>query len=91
VVIWVIGKIEENICNLTIRHPTYPSGFLSLALEARGGVTNIEGMKQGHCSRCIRTKKCTDGINTYKLEVLSHTPIPNLSRHLQRDVKITIR
>ena len=38
VVMSVISKIKERIRNLTIRLPSFPSGFLSLALEARGVV-----------------------------------------------------
>ena len=64
VVIWVISKIKERICNLTIWLSSFPSGFLSPAHEARGGVTTSKGMQQGHSSSCIRTKRCTDGINT---------------------------
>ena len=64
VVILVISKIKERICNLTIRLSSFPSGFLSPAHEVRGGVTTSKGMQQGHSSRCIRTKRCTDGINT---------------------------
>ena len=64
VVILVISKIKERICNLTIRLSSFPSGFLSPAHEVRGGVTTSKGMQQGHSSRCIRTKRCTDGMNT---------------------------
>ena len=64
VVILVISKIKERICNLTIRLSSFPSGFLSPAHEVTGGVTTSKGMQQGHSSRCIRTKRCTDGINT---------------------------
>ena len=85
VVIWVISKIEERICNLTIRLPSLPSGSLSVALEPRGGVTTSKGVREynelGHYSRCIRTKRCTDGIDAYKLEVLSHTQTyPDIGR-----------
>ena len=46
VVIWVIIKIEERICNLTIRLPSFPSWSLSVALEPRGGLTTSKGARE---------------------------------------------
>ena len=46
VVIWVISKIEERICNLPIWLPSFPSGSLSVALEPRGGLTTSKRVRE---------------------------------------------